>query len=684
MVVRGEYGVLTIKPDGSYIYRLNNTDSKVQGLTANDTKEEVFTIIATDTHGAKAAIDLKVTVTGQDDNPEVTVDKILSIQEGSKDIVSGTITVFDADKDDKPELSFGYNSEGKPITSVTNEYGTFELKDNAYSFVLNNNSDKVKAIKAGQLVESSVTLLVKDNQDHTVTQEIMVNIKGTASLPEVTAVIGDKDPSLPVNDTNRGYDITAVSGAGEEYRYTATGQILAKDYEADKAPDFTVKTQGTYGTLTICADGTYTYIADAPKVKALYEGEKVRDEVTILLKAENGLTVTKSVFIDIMGVNDAPVAAAAAVVGLIHDNKSDGGWTTGEHAICATDADTGDKLHYTLTEAISGENTVNGTFGTLTFSQDDSGHLYYEYKLDMGHDSLITLAETHADGKPLVDVFGYTVHDNYGGSATGHIDVNVALTTGFGDEHDTQAQLLFGDADRNTLSGGAGDDILSGWIGDDTLHGGGGHDYLFGGAGNDYLYGEDGNDHLYGGAGDDHLYGGLGNDHLYGGDGDDFLDGGDGDDFLDGGANTYNPATGEGGNILCGGEGNDVLVFHQGDSIDGGTGTDVLVIRSGSVDDLFKTDDHGKSDMGNISNMEILVSSSGTMLNNLTSVSEIAKAVGIAFNNNGTVDTTPLGEPTATYNDGTHDWNVYTTQVSVNDTEETVKVAVLQTSHAQG
>lgn len=641
MVVRGEYGVLIIKSDGSYTYSLNNTDSKVQGLTASDTKEEVFTIIATDTHGAEAAIDLKVTVTGQDDNPEVTVDKILSIQEGSKDIVSGTITVFDADKDDKPELSFGYDSEGKPITSVTNEYGTFELKDNAYSFVLNNNSDKVKAIKAGQLVESSVTLLVKDNQDHTVTQEIMVNIKGTASLPEVTAVTGDKDPSLSPDHEDYGYDIKAVSNAGQGHIYEATGRIIAKDYEAGKAPVFeapvfTVKTQGAYGELTIDENGNYIYKADAAKVKALYDGEKVQDEVTILLTAANGLTIEKKLVIDILGANDAPVAAAAvAAVGLIHDNESDGGWTTGKHDIFATDADKGDKLHYTLAEAVSGENTVNGTFGTLTFSQDDSGHLSYEYKLNMGHDSLITLAEAHADGKSLVDVFGYTVHDNYGGSATGHIDVNVALTTGFGNEDDTQAQLLFGDAGSNTLDGGSGNDILSGGGGDDTLYGNGGDDYLFGGAGDDYLFG---------GSGNDFLDGGEGNNHLYGGDG------------------------------------NDIFVFHPNDVIYGGSVNSDGTVVDNNIDVLLvaSADAEAFADSKNVDGIEVVIT--GDDVSSLTNLKALAD-IGVTINDNGADKSVTLSDAWHMVDEDSNVWSNDTYTITTHADDDAVLKATIQLTH---
>jgi len=74
--------------------------------------------------------------------------------------------------------------------------------------------------------------------------------------------------------------------------------------------------------------------------------------------------------------------------------------------------------------------------------------------------------------------------------------------------------------------------------------------------------------------------------------------------------------------MLDGGAGNDVLVFHQGDTINGGDGTDVLLVGgtdTTTVDDLF----HSKT-----SNIEVIIKGDGA--ESLTDMQKLADK-GITF-----------------------------------------------------
>lgn len=732
-IIQGKYGTLIMDTrTGEYEYHLNNSNPTVQALQGAKGKEgedgyiqaqevkDTFTVVVSDGHkDGTATAPLVITIKGTNDAPVISLHAVTVVNEvGIEGVagsgghfeltnttkgysVGGVLHFSDVDAKDTVTLSLAAAN----VDSGTSSLDVFAIKDAAGkwvqcasgqtgavkmgSMVLNNTggstntgeatytfkgvTDGLGQLARGETLDITATVKADDGHGGNASATFTVSITGTNNIPVITSTSATAD----IKD----------DGAGN---HTASGQIIASD--ADSGAKLTYSIEGGeldtdgktvvpgYGTLSIDQKGNYTFELDdtgKQKLAALGEGVPlpIDGHYFLVVKDEHGGTAMQELNLHLTGKNDAPVAIL----------------NTTAQVLSATDVD-GDSLTFKVWhDSVEGAaitlgavSTVYGDFGTLTFEANGSNSFKYTYELDTHHDNLIRLAEAYDISQDLKEHFDYKISDVHGGYASSHIEVSVTLPPGDDDPDGKSSQLLFGDAGSNTLNGGDGNDYLFGGTGDDTLHGGGGHDYLFGGAGNDYLHGEDGNDHLYGGAGDDHLYGGLGNDHLYGGgdndylyggDGDDFLDGGDGDDFLDGG---------DGSNQLYGGAGNDVLVFHQGDTIDGGAGTDVLVIRSGSVDDLFKIDHDGKSDMNNVSNMEILVSSSGTMLNNLTSMSEIAKAVGITFNNNGTVDVTSLGEPTATHSDGLHDWNVYTTTVSVNDTEETVKVAVLQTSHAQG
>jgi Ca2+-binding RTX toxin-like protein len=79
--------------------------------------------------------------------------------------------------------------------------------------------------------------------------------------------------------------------------------------------------------------------------------------------------------------------------------------------------------------------------------------------------------------------------------------------------------IIYGDANNNTIDGTAGDDTIYGSYGNDQLRGGDGNDSVQGGGGNDFVGGGRGNDTLMGGAGNDVLHGGVGADKLIGGNG---------------------------------------------------------------------------------------------------------------------------------------------------------------------
>ncbi|MEG6501698.1 MULTISPECIES: VCBS domain-containing protein [unclassified Desulfovibrio] len=630
-MAKGTYGTLFLNADGSYRYVLDNNNPAVQALGKDAEAHDTFTVKAFDgtTHSDGAT--LTITVVGTNDAPELTVGKVLTITEDTTAAVTGQANVYDRDADDSHTffIKTGIDDSGKPVgsSSITNQYGTFTVDSNGkYSFEIDNSLAVVKALKAGELVETKATLVVDDGNGGTAEQEITVNIKGTASAPEVIAVTGDKNPDLPSDDKDYGYDINAVSNVGQGHIYEARGQIIAKDYEAGKAPVFTVKTQGAYGELTINENGNYIYKADAAKVEALYDGEKVQDEVTILLTAANGLTIEKKLVIDILGANDAPVPLPAA------DTPEWGG-------TLAWDQD-GDSLTFTHdTQSATGIHDL--TFGKLVVDADGA----YRYTLNMDEATM-----EHLSRQPLVNgsihekPFAFTVDDHAKEGIPVEGSLNIKIDVDNWDGHD--GMLLFGDAGSNTLDGGSGNDILSGGGGDDTLYGNGGDDYLFGGAGDDYLFG---------GAGDDYLFGGSGND------------------FLDGG---------EGNNHLYGGDGNDVLVFHQGDTIDGGADFDMLVVKGGSVDGLFTGAEHAKG-VDSITGVEVMVSTSGDALNNLTDMAEIASKTGVSISTGSDGSTAVSFDASHTWtttmqtaSNGTL-WEVYSTTITTDSgNDETVQVAV--------
>ena len=64
---------------------------------------------------------------------------------------------------------------------------------------------------------------------------------------------------------------------------------------------------GTYGTLTIGADGSYSYVADQAAADALDLNDSVTDTFVYTL-SDGTATTTADIVITVLGVNDTPVA----------------------------------------------------------------------------------------------------------------------------------------------------------------------------------------------------------------------------------------------------------------------------------------------------------------------------------------------------------------------------------------
>ena len=105
---------------------------------------------------------------------------------------------------------------------------------------------------------------------------------------------------------------------------TAAGNVLANDTDVDAGDTQTVTAvngaagnvgvtvAGTYGTLTLNANGSYTYTLTTPRpiVQALRAGQSVTDTFTYATADGPAATNTANLTVTITGTNDAPVAIA--------------------------------------------------------------------------------------------------------------------------------------------------------------------------------------------------------------------------------------------------------------------------------------------------------------------------------------------------------------------------------------
>src|SRR5207248_3227959 len=69
---------------------------------------------------------------------------------------------------------------------------------------------------------------------------------------------------------------------------------------------------GTYGSVTLGANGSWTYALNNadPDTQALTQGQSAQDVFTYTVTDTHGATSSSTLTINITGTNDAPVAAA--------------------------------------------------------------------------------------------------------------------------------------------------------------------------------------------------------------------------------------------------------------------------------------------------------------------------------------------------------------------------------------
>ena len=164
---------------------------------------------------------------------------------------------------------------------------------------------------------------------------------------------------------------------------------------------------GTWGTLTLRADGTYTYaLTDSAALHSLGAGQIAYDTFAYTVADNHGASVTNTLTITVIGVNDAPsVASATASV------QEDTLLTASGILHAPTDPDAGDRPQFVM------QLSTQGQYGTLFLSPAGA----YTYTLNNGLPAVHALGE----GDTLTDTFTYTVTDGHGGTATNTLTVTI-------------------------------------------------------------------------------------------------------------------------------------------------------------------------------------------------------------------------------------------------------------------
>ncbi|NSY40902.1 Ig-like domain-containing protein [Leisingera sp. ANG59] len=285
-----------------------------QDLREGETRDVTITVEATDSHGAAASNDVVVTVTGTNDAPVTMLDELTTSQSSV-----GSLNVLSNDTDpDGDTLSISHLT-GSPFSGSTSVFvasiggrtGRLTLSENGdLEFDPLGNFDD---LALGESDTFAINYTATDGNGGSTNEAVSVTVTGTNDAP---VALADSNAGDPVEE--QGYMVP-----GDD---TATGNVLANDSDPDSSDVLRVTSAapsgggpsappsgssswtilGTYGTLTMHTDGTWSYLLDdaAPATGALAVGEMAEEVFTYSISDGNGGSSSADLTISITGADD--------------------------------------------------------------------------------------------------------------------------------------------------------------------------------------------------------------------------------------------------------------------------------------------------------------------------------------------------------------------------------------------
>ncbi|MBR1242413.1 VCBS domain-containing protein, partial [Bradyrhizobium sp. AUGA SZCCT0274] len=263
-----------------------------------------------------------------------------------------------------------------------------------------------------------------------------INLK--VSAIEQVAVALDPNSPVGTDDSNFADPVleSGVNGGNDPFAGdpSASGNVLSNDTDTD--PDggsvalhvSAVRTGseagsgsagmvgtallGKYGSLTLNANGTYTYTLNNADVdtNALAQGELAQDVFTYTVKDPDGLTDTAQLTITITGTNDKPTISVADTAG-----------AATEDATTPNLSDTGtitfDDVDFTDTHSVTSVTPAAGNTlgGILTANVTDPAMGAGDGTVTWSYSVANSAAQYLGEGDPATETFTIRISDNHGG-----------------------------------------------------------------------------------------------------------------------------------------------------------------------------------------------------------------------------------------------------------------------------
>ncbi len=340
-VTSGVGGTAVLNPNGTVTFTPN----------ANFNGTADFTYTVTDGQLTSNVATVTVTVDPVNDAPIANADSFTATEDTPVTFTAAQLLGNDSDVDGDT-LTINSVTSGVGGTAVLNPNGTVTFTPNAN---FNGTADFTYTVTDGQLTSNVATVTVTVDPVNDAPVAVADNVR-----------VGEDDPDQA--GYTDGLASTTIIG----------GNVLSNDYDIDSSSinvtGVAVGTQsnvsgnvsssvaGTYGSVIINADGSYTYTLDnsKPAVQALAFKQHVIDTFTYTITDSEGATSSTTLNIYVNGKNDAPVITIdgpdSASANLTETNSG----LTSSGTLSIYDADTVDTVKVSQAPAFSVDGTYSG------------------------------------------------------------------------------------------------------------------------------------------------------------------------------------------------------------------------------------------------------------------------------------------------------------------------------------
>ena len=302
-VLQGAWGELTINPDGSYSYSVN------QPIGPNDTPVDTFTYTITDDDGdtATANLTLEFGINAKDDGPGTDNENAPVIEDGAPDGTFIPTSVSENLLDNDNPGSDGYGTPPITDATFTGTYPATVTKDTSNPGQIVFTSDDGVWRMTIDTATGDYTFDLLDRYDHDPLQgnndafqsfgyTIQDGDGDTASASVTIQIVDDVPVANPdVGDLDLKSGVTTIVGNARANDDQGGDSAVVDQLEGIAVPlNDPLLFQGTYGLIAVSRDGTYSYTIN----RDIPENTPLDESFVYRLIDEDGDVSTSTITID--------------------------------------------------------------------------------------------------------------------------------------------------------------------------------------------------------------------------------------------------------------------------------------------------------------------------------------------------------------------------------------------------